>query len=355
MATVGRCSVDGCHVGDGGSCIEGFQDLADCPNFVIGESDDIREPADTDEVSDSTGESEQAIIENDEGIPPVILASGNALTSSEAHHLTRERSTCIVMLVGMVKSGKTTVLAELYEQFRRGQFAGHLFAGSKTIVGFEKICHLARAASQGKTEDTSRTIRESDNNLLHLDLIDQNDGSNKRLLATDLSGELFENATLASDNLLAIPYLRRVNHLVLFADAEKLCDLSERQKLLNKLLVLLRCCTEEAVLQRTCRLTVVVSRHDLLPGDMDTEFLSMMEKRIRSRVARYLNEEPRFLSLAARPMNAGKQPYGLAELLSYWLEIAPPPQASLPNFVHAATTAHREIDKLSMKVAINEE
>src|SRR4051812_6581560 len=61
----------------------------------------------------------------------------HALTDRQASGLSaRERATVIV-LAGAVASGKTTLITALYERFGHGPIAGHRFAGSLTLPGFE--------------------------------------------------------------------------------------------------------------------------------------------------------------------------------------------------------------------------
>ena len=342
MAGIGTCAAAGCQVADGGSCIEGFERLTECPNY-------LQTPPNDAEVS-TKGAGSRRIEPTpapaaEAAEAPLSLSSGNALTAQEGHQLTGECLTKVVVLMGMVKSGKTTVLAELYEQLCRGPFAGHLFAGSRTIIGFERICYLSRAASQRSAEDTERTKRGTENNLLHLDLVAQDGGRRHRLLISDLSGELFEAATNATDDVYAIPYLRRADHVVLFADSEKLSDNSQRQYLLNQLLVLLRSCIEGTRICDSSILTLVVSRHDLLAADVDRTFFDFLETRLRERTGRYFREPIRFLDLAARPTTG--EVYGLGDLLQVWLQdfkLVPVFEGS-----HRGEAPVREIDRFAYK------
>ena len=351
MISVGSCATEGCQVAEGGSCIEGFDDLVECPNFSRAEEGET-------EISGAGTEAPNgAKSGGDEGIQRLAhtLSSGKALTLQEAHQLTGECAANVVVLMGMVKSGKTTVLAEIYERFCRGPFAGYLFAGSKTIMGFEQICYLSRAVSQGEIEDTDRTKRGLENNLLHLDLVAQGNGFRQRLLISDLSGELFEAATESNEVFLTIPYLRRADQIVVFADAEKVGDITERQHLLNQLLVLLRCCIEESRVRHDCRVTVTVSRHDLLPGDIDRAFMKSMEARIRQRTDGFFDEPARFLDLAARPTTGSEDSYGLQELLTGWLDEPRLVQPRTPALIEPVEKSAREIDKFAFKVLADEQ
>ena len=346
MTTIGNCTTAGCQVTDGGSCIEGFEDLTECPNFSPSNPDGAEPQRDGDvSLNTSTPGSD-----DDADSPSLALPSGNALTVEEGHQLTSECAAKLVVLMGMVESGKTTVLAELYERFCVGPFAGCVFAGSKTLIGFERICYLSRAVSQRDVEDTDRTKRGTDNNLLHLDLVVRGTGRRQRLLISDLSGELFEAATASNEGVYAIPYLRRADHIVLFADAEKLGNTSERQHLLNQLLVLIRACTEESRISPSCRVTVVVSRHDLLPTEIDPVFIESIEARIRRRTDEYFDEPARFMELAARPLSGPAHAYGLAELIGGWLHEPTVSGAGMPSIAESDDPAMREIDRFAYKV-----
>ena len=352
MAVAGNCSADACQAPTGGACLEGFSALEECPNFSLAPAE-TAEPASragavllTDQASE-TGEN---IHEEDQH---VILPSGNALTASKAHHLTSEIPTTVVILVGMADSGKTTLLAEIYEKYRQGPFVNHLFAGTQTIMGFERVCHYARAASRGTKEVTSRTIKGIEDNLLHLDLVDRKSRLRKRLLVSDLSGEHFEDATETNDQLRAIPYLRRADHFVLFADAGTLRDLAKRQSLLSQMLVLLRGCAEESLVDRACRLTVVLSRHDLFPNDeTDNEneaFIELLQKKLTVRANALVNDAPTFFKLAARPDASGSAPYGMEEVLSVWLAIPGRPDPCLPRIDPNLRNHLRQIDSMTFK------
>ena len=350
MTETSKCGVEGCQADTGGSCIEGFDDLTECPHFSPVE-------VDGDEVPDKASEGPNielasAVVEAE--VSPVQVYSGSALAVDEAHELTGEYSSSVVILMGMVRSGKTTVLAEVYERFRKGPFAGYYFAGSRTMLGFERIAHFSRAASLGEVEDTERTIRGTDNNLLHLDLVAQESAIRRRILVTDLSGEVFEQATLSSENLRQIPYLRRANHVIMFADAEKLSNVSERQSVVNNLLVLLRCAIEEGRIVPSCQVTIVISRHDLLSPGMDESFLDYMRNALRQRTSEYFEEPVHFLDLAARPTEGPDHAYGLEELLNAWCSTTRTSKIDVPNLLQVDGRIRREIDKFAVKVARHE-
>ncbi len=350
MAIEGSCSLADCRVAAGEACLEGFSDLANCPNFsseLKVEDDSIIE---NEEQPEHTNLEVTPSAEDDR----IVLPSGEALTAKEAQALMSEIRTTVVMLVGMAESGKTTLLAEIYEKYRLGPFANHLFAGTRTIIGFEQICHYARAVSQGNSEDTSRTVKEIENNLLHFDFVDLDTRLRKRLLISDISGEHFEDGTHTSELLGAIPYLRRADHFVLFADSEKLRDRSTRQALLNQILVLLRGCAEASLVNPSCYLTVVISRHDLINENSSDEksteeFLQYLREKITERAHIFVNTSPTFLNLAARPKNPDSKQYGLEQVVSILLTVPELAIAETKQLNNAKNGQLRQIDSMIFK------
>ena len=57
--------------------------------------------------------------------PYVALTSGRALRIPEANAFAASEPTTVVLLAGPHESGKTTLLASIFERFRSGPFVGH--------------------------------------------------------------------------------------------------------------------------------------------------------------------------------------------------------------------------------------
>ena len=100
----------------------------------------------------------------------VELPSGDALSADEANQTTRLSVARVIVPVGLAGVGKTTLLSEIYEKFREGPFAGHLFAWSRTLHGFEQRAHNARIASRRSVPTTPRTPVGDLGAFLHLRL-----------------------------------------------------------------------------------------------------------------------------------------------------------------------------------------
>jgi len=69
------------------------------------------------------------------------FARGEALGPRAAGRIAAQRRATVVVMLGSSNSGKSTLLASIYERFGLGRLNGHWFLGSRTLHGFEKRCH----------------------------------------------------------------------------------------------------------------------------------------------------------------------------------------------------------------------
>jgi hypothetical protein len=113
---------------------------------------------DTKENSDiDVFEESGAKLQADADLDWVRLPRCDLLSIEEADELLRWRPAMLVAVVGERKSGKTTLITEIYERFLRGPFAGQSFSYSQTLLGFEKKSYRSRADSRADKPDTTRT------------------------------------------------------------------------------------------------------------------------------------------------------------------------------------------------------
>ena len=122
----------------------------------------------------------------------VALSSGEAMQPVEAARIVGSRRTRIVVFAGAADSGKTTLISSIYERFGRGHFAELAFAGSETLMTFERLCHLSRGTSLNSHADTERTKQLEGHKMLHMRLAGAE--SIEDLLLTDISGEEYAAA-----------------------------------------------------------------------------------------------------------------------------------------------------------------
>jgi hypothetical protein len=251
-------------------------------------------------------------------------SSGDALTGEEALDITRAAPVRVIVLAGPNDSGKTTLLASLYERFLYGPLSGFRFAGSRTLVGFEHRCHLSRRASGRETPDTKRTSHTATDLLLHLSVRPLAGGPRQELLFTDVFGETFRQAGDSTEECEQLTVIRRANHLALLIDGEKLISTTHRQQPYSRADDLLASCLAVGLLGSWSHVQIVVTKWDLLAtGPRSEEQMSFARAKsewLQGRYAGKLGTVECFES-AARPEASSDldQPLGLDKLFDCWL------------------------------------
>jgi hypothetical protein len=127
---------------------------------------DTKENTDVD-VFEKTGSK----VEAEADLDWIKLPRGDLLSIEEADELLRWRPAILVAVVGERKSGKTTLITEIYERFLRGPFADQLFSYSQTLLGFERKSYPSRADSRAEKPDTTRTSTQDGLRFFHLGLV----------------------------------------------------------------------------------------------------------------------------------------------------------------------------------------
>lgn len=302
------CSQPECPVAVSGKCLEGFDPPSTCP-YQTGQ--DVSQ----DEVATYNT---QDLID---------LPSGEAMTELQAAEVTREDVSKVVIIAGPFNSGKTTILTSLFEAFQEAPFANFLFRGSRTLVGFEKRCHLGRKESGSDEPNTTHTsLREGVKFLqFALTAIEGADFSHSNLLLSDISGELFRRVRDSSAAAKELSALRRADHLCLVIDGEKISTQEGRQIARNDSRSILRSIIEAGVLSPDCIIDIAFTKWDLVVEVLDSsasketqEFIKTTKSVLKAIAPQY---ELRFHEVAARPYRNAKVPFahGLPTLLRSWV------------------------------------
>ncbi len=206
----GTCDQTNCSVISDGRCLEGIEDIAECPHF---QAEEISETA-SERVADD---------DIDDGHLAEDLPTGDKLTVDTCKIVTHATRARMVVIAGREGSGKTTLLASIYDEFQNGPFAGYNFAGSRTLPGFERRCFLSRISSGRQTPDTERSKGAFGETLLHLRVrVADNSEPIRDLLFTDLAGEDFRQAMNSTEFCQKLEIVHRADHFVLLIDGEKI-------------------------------------------------------------------------------------------------------------------------------------
>ena len=259
----------------------------------------------------------------------VTVRSGEALTVSEAAALMSAVPAHVIAVVGPVDSGKTTLLATIWEALQRGPFHKHIFAGSRTLVGFERRCFDARIESGREEPETPRTSVGDPNRVLHLavrrggQLGPRSPGGDVcHLLFTDVSGEELEQAVTSADAARSFPLVRRADHVVVLVDGRKLVEPPTRYAALNALSMFRRFVEVGAVGTHTYA-HFAISKNDLVSqvgGHAEAFAARTLEKALEEfegRVGRLTVGR-----LAARPRGAASAS-GVSSLFESWVAVPP--------------------------------
>jgi len=258
----------------------------------------------------------------------IELFSGAALSATDAEVITLRSRTHLVVFAGAEGSGKTTVLASIYERLNQGAFAEFKFAGSRSLLGFEEICHLNRLASGRTQPETRRTPVTDETKYYHLALRAVEPSATRRnVLLSAMSGELFRMARDSQEDAERLTFLHRADTIVVLVDGERLATPAQRTSAQADAADILESLLDASMVSPSCRVEIVFSKLDRITaaGQDALEFLvktqEKFEGKFRARVP-HLS----FRQIAARPAPSSaseKSDGGLAEAFVSWTTVVP--------------------------------
>jgi len=185
------------------------------------------------------------------------------LTPEEASRLLARAPGRLVVFIGERGAGKTSICAELYE---RQRYAGSdaLFAGSWTLLAFERLAHQRRFGG-APLPDAREEIDPHGREILHLALSGGEEPLH--LLLADLPGELVRR--LADNQISAeeVPWLNRADKLVLMVDGARLRDPTVRSFTLTRVRQIAERISSAGIPKPGVRVALLVSKWDLVGAD----------------------------------------------------------------------------------------
>jgi hypothetical protein len=259
----------------------------------------------------------------------IELFSGVALSAADAEVITLRSRTHLVVFAGAEGSGKTTVLTSIYERLNLGAFAGLKFAGSRSLLGFEEICHLNRLVSGGTQPDTQRTRLTDETKYYHLALRAGEPAARRRdVLLSAMSGELFRMAKDSQEDAERLTFLHRADTIVVLVDGERIASYAQRTSAQADAADILESLLDANMVSPSCRVEIVFSKLDRITaaGQGALEFLAKTQEKFdgkfRARVPHLL-----FRQIAARPAPSSapeNSDGGLAAAFVSWTTVVPP-------------------------------
>lgn len=304
------CKNSDCNFATDGKCVEGYE-IEECPHAAGLSLEDIPE-------------AEEPGIPLAPPEPTIGLASGEALDRDNASNLQRRNVSRSIGLIGPNDSGKTSLIAGVYDLLQEGPLLGAAFAGSSTLIGFEKVCHLARVVSHRVSPHTERTSRGADATFFHLDLHQENVGFTS-VFISDRSGEDYLAVTDQISQADHFFEIRRADCITLLVNGAQLADPKLRHEVKAATPQIIDALVEARAIRGGCRLAVVLTKKDSVfvsqhPDRVQKDFNEMVESIIEIHAA-HLGEVRSFV-VAASPKDCEQvtRGEGVADLLLYWLQ-----------------------------------
>ncbi|WDJ88094.1 MULTISPECIES: TRAFAC clade GTPase domain-containing protein [Xanthomonas] len=280
------------------------------------------------------------------------LALGESLARSAASSLQRRRPSRAIAIVAPNDAGKTSLIASVYDLLQNGPIDGVGFAGSSTLIGFEKVCHNARTSSRRGVSYTERTSAGAEVTFFHLDLRPAN-GDLVSLFIADRSGE--DYLAVADDLTRSAGFfeLRRADVLTVLVNGEHLSTSAQRHETKAITPQMVDALVEAGSVRQGCRLAIVLTKRDVVLSSqnaarVDADFGELVDG-ISEDHRTHFAEIERFV-VAASPCDVANVQRGLGvdQLLRFWLR---PAEGPTPLF-HPTNESTRLMDLLGVAGAM---
>ena len=303
------CSNADCRVADTGKCVEGLE-LEACPHY--GKAADV-------EGGDAEGKANAPV-----GIP---LPSSAVLSANDAGVLLRRGDSRLIAIIGPRDTGKTSLIAGLYDLFQLGEVNGIGFARSSTLHAFEMACHDARDASRRGVPHTERTQR-GEVVFYHLDLCGGSAEDGLTLLLADRSGE--EYSEVADDISAAadLVEIHRADAITILIDGGRLLDAGRRHNIKSDVIMILQGLKDAGAIRASQRIGLVLTKLDLVRASphaarAEADFTGLRDQLLVA-FPDIVPDIQMFRIAASPTIDAQMRGEGVDAVLQFWLEPGPP-------------------------------
>jgi len=302
-----QCANPDCKIASGGRCLEGFSEASACPQFgkalVIVPSTTAQAPRPS-----ASG---------------LQLPHAEALSISEATALLRQGPCNVISLVGPFDSGKTSLIAGMYDLLQRGPVGGYAFAGSSTMHSFERACHDSRRESERNEAHMERTER-GEVLFFHVDLVGEDCEAKRAALFGNRAGEEYSMVQDEPDCVKAYPELKRSDVLTVLVDGAKLLDAGERHQVRAQVRFTLGVFVEVGVAPPWQRLALVLTKLDAIrkseaAREGALRYFETLIASVRTEYAAKFADVQAFTVAASPKTTNADRGEGMAELLRYWM------------------------------------
>ncbi len=248
--------------------------------------------------------------------------------------MVRHGPSSVISLVGPQDSGKTSLIAGMYDLLQRGTVGGYAFAGSSTMHSFERACHDSRRESQ---RDVAHMERTEGGQVLffHLDLVGADLAEKRAALLGNRAGEEYMDVQNNPDLAKGYPELTRSDILTILVDGAKLLDAGERHQVRAQVRLTLRAFVEVGVATTSQRLAVVLTKLDAVrKSEAQTasalRYFETLLDNLRTEFSGRFADVQAFMVAASPKTTDADRGEGMAVLLAYWMA---EPRRNTPNSV----------------------
>lgn len=306
-AQVDQCANPDCKIASGGRCLEGFPEPSACPQF--GKALVI--------VPSTTAPAARP------SIPGLRLQHAQALSIGEATARLHQGPCNVISLVGPFDSGKTSLIAGMYDLLQRGPVGGYAFAGSSTMHSFERACHDSRRDSERAEAHMERTER-GEVLFFHVDLVSEGCETKCAALFGNRAGEEYSMVQDEPDRAKAYPELKRSDVLTLLVDGAKLLDAGERHQVRAQVRLTLRAFLEAGVAPPWQRLAIVLTKLDAIRKDAAARdgalrYFETLLLSVQTEFAAKFADVQAFPVAASPKTTNADRGEGMAQLLRFWM------------------------------------
>ncbi|PDT32222.1 hypothetical protein CO671_29790 [Rhizobium sp. M10] len=298
------CANRDCRIAEGGRCVEGLES-ANCPYFGR-----IAQEEEAETESGATDDEES-----------VYLPASGLLRAFDANRFLRAGDARLIAILGPGDTGKTSLIASLYDLFQMAPIATLDFAGSDTLHAFEQACHDARAESRRDVPFTERTPR-GDVRFYHIDLATAH-GEKTAILLGDRAGEEYREA--ADDVGLTVNFkeVSRADCLTILVDGERLLDSGHRHNLKSSILMMMQAMHDGGILPIGVSLAIVLTKLDLIKGAekqlrVERDFQNLCQT-LQETFGEIFSRVGIFEVAAAPKSTALPRGTGVSALLQFWM------------------------------------
>ena len=256
------------------------------------------------------------------------------LSGADAAVVLREERSNLIVPIGLPGTGKSTILAAIFEQLVRAPVGGWSFAGSQTLLAYLRLCFYASSAAPNELPTTVRTRRWAiETPWLHLRI---NDGTRTQtLLTANVSGESFQEVPSGGELDDVRGIVARADHALHIVDSAMFVDSRQRLRALTRSRDMIWRLLEQNAFSPEVRHTIVLTKADLCPDSFRGQLAAELDRWREDWLP-----DAGYVETAARPGDH-TEPRGLEDLLA---QLARPAGSNLEGLVptDAVEQARRE-------------